>query len=211
MQKKQKGIYSNILYLILFDDMTLSNMPDILPDGDAHKRLYFIKNAEGEWKAHILSNEQREAQQQQEAEEKQEKIKERGICIVHAPGHVIGHASERILATLNAHHDLPLQVVVLSEENYLPTEDIPHDKIFILGGKYTPPAERHLPPDDVSLAWLVQHMNENMLLQINSIRDDIQNMFLDTKAKPYHAPVNYTPKTQKSKAKNIRKNNQKMK
>ena len=204
LQKKQKGIYSNILYLIFFDDMSLFNSHNIHLI-DAHKRLHFIKNEEGEWIPHQLSEQEREERQQQE------EIKERGICIVHTPGHAIWDTAERILANLNLHHELPLQVVIFSQEEHIPSSQDNH-KVILVGGKwYTPLSQRHIPLEDATLAWLVQRINEDMIMQTDSIRDDIQQLFFDLKAKPYHAPTNHVSKTQKSKAKIMRKHNQKKK
>lgn len=205
MQKKQKGLYSNILYLIFFDDMPLHNISEILPNAESPKRLHFIKNEEGEWMPQQLSEEEREEKKQQE------EIKERGICIVHTPGHAIWYAAERILEVLSLHHDLPMQVVILSEDNHLPTQGMHNDKILLPGEKYVPLSQRYAPPENATLAWLVQHMNKDMLLEIKKINDDIQYIFQNLNTTPHHSSVNYIPKTQKSKAKFPRKHNQKKK
>jgi len=74
----------------------------------------------------------------------------------------IWHTSAKILETLNTHPDFQWKTVIVSQTDSMPTKV------------------------DLSMAWFSEQLHQNLVLEIKSIREDIQDIILEKQNKPHH-------------------------
>ncbi len=90
----------------------------------------------------------------------QEGNREKWLVLVDVVWH-IWHTSLRILEALNSHPDFQWNIVIVSQANNMPSQI------------------------DLSMSWFAEQIHHNLIIEIESMKEDIQDIILEREIKSY--------------------------